>query len=356
MASVRVDVLQSGKRRYRVRVRRLGVLRTGSFGRKAEAERFAFREEERILLTGRDSFANAKARTFAELVTRYEERILRNKGKATQRNQRGQLEVWRQLFAGLTLDQVTPPIIAEAKYTLQDMGFSSATVNRYLAVLSHLFARAVKEWQWCPTNPCRDVDRLAEPPGRVRYLSDGERYRLLLMCKASRCRFLYPVAVLSLSTGMRKGEAVGLTWDRVDLERGRVYLTKTKNKAARSLPLLGEALGIMRKLNEERDPIMSCCFPSAEADRPVDFRSAWRLAVKRARLDDFRFHDLRHSAASYLAMQGATLMEIADVLGHKTLNMVKRYSHLTENHTTQVVQRMNAKYLPEKGASHAGSR
>lgn len=349
MASMKIERLKSGQRRYRVRVRRLGELCTGSFRRKEEALRFAAREEERILLAGRDPFANAAARTFAMLADRYEERTLRRKQPSTQRVQRGQLAVWRDLFDGLTLGQITPPVVAEARHTLEQLEFSPGTVNRYLALLSHLFSRAVKEWRWCPTNPVKDVDRLREPPGRVRFLADGERARLLLMCRSSRSRFLYPVVVLALSTGMRKGEVAGLVWERVDLERGMVFLDRTKNGQRRSLPLVGEALALMQRLYAERDPAVCHCFPSDEADRPLDFRSAWQRAVQRARVENFRFHDLRHSAASYLAVQGATVAEIAEVLGHRTLSMVKRYSHLTESHTAKVVRRMNERYLPFKG-------
>jgi integrase len=80
---------------------------------------------------------------------------------------------------------------------------------------------------------------------------------------------------------------------------------------------------------------------SGKQDKPTDIRDAWLKAVERAGLEDFKFHDLRHTAASYLAMNGASLLEIAEILGHKTLQMVKRYAHLADSHTAQVVERMN---------------
>jgi integrase len=84
-------------------------------------------------------------------------------------------------------------------------------------------------------------------------------------------------------------------------------------------------------------------FPSKNFKDPIDIRTPWETAIKRAKVSDFRFHDLRHSAASYLAMNGASLAEIAEILGHKTLQMVKRYSHLSESHTSKVVAAMNEK-------------
>ena len=88
-------------------------------------------------------------------------------------------------------------------------------------------------------------------------------------------------------------------------------------------------------------------FPGKTGDDPVDIRDAWETAVKKAKLENFRFHDCRHTAASYLAMNGATLSEIAEVLGHKTLNMVKRYAHLSEAHTMKVVESMNRRIFGE---------
>ncbi len=86
-------------------------------------------------------------------------------------------------------------------------------------------------------------------------------------------------------------------------------------------------------------------FPRTDGREPIEIRKAWYNAVETAKLTDFRFHDLRHSTASYLAMNGASLVEIADVLGHKTLQMVKRYAHLSESHVKGLLERVNAQVL-----------
>jgi len=220
-------------------------------------------------------------------------------------------------------------------------------VVRYLAVLSHCYTMVVREWGWTDDTPMRKVSKPKEPPGRVRFLSEDERAHLLAACRESRNPFLYPIVVLALSTGMRRSEIMNLTWDRVDFGCGVITLQTgtTKNNEARAVPLVVHAAEVLRELATVRRIDTALLFPAPRAEgaspRPNDIQSAWDAALKRAQIESFRFHDLRHTAASYLAMNGATLAEIAEVLGHKTLAMVKRYARLTEAHTSRVVERMN---------------
>ena len=145
-----------------------------------------------------------------------------------------------------------------------------------------------------------------------------------------------------------------LTWDDVDLNRGRITLNETKNDERRTVPLVGHALEIIKAHAKVRQLEKKNLFPSRgprsyrakqapPSTKPMDLRAPWKTALNMATIEDFRFHDLRHSAASYLAMNGASLPEIAEVLGHKTLQMVQRYAHLSESHTAKVVASMNAK-------------
>ena len=134
---------------------------------------------------------------------------------------------------------------------------------------------------------------------------------------------------------------MNLTWDDVDLHRGMAVLNETKNDETRALPITSHALELLKGLSKIRRLDTNLLFPRTDGQKPIDLRSAWDKAIKEACIEDFKFHDLRLSAASYLAMNGATLAEIAEVLGHKTLAMVKRYAHLSEQHTHAVVDRMN---------------
>ena len=136
---------------------------------------------------------------------------------------------------------------------------------------------------------------------------------------------------------------MNLTWDDVDLNRGRAILHETKNGERRALPITGHALEVLKELNKIRRIDSKLLFAGTNPNKPAELRSPWLSALKAAGIENFKFHDLRHSAASELAMNGATLAEIAEILGHKTLAMVQRYAHLSEGHTTGVVERMNKK-------------
>lgn len=179
-------------------------------------------------------------------------------------------------------------------------------------------------------------------------------------CRESRNRFLYPIVILAISTGMRKNEIRGLHWENVDLQRGLITLHETKNDERRSVPLVGHALDVLKDHAKIRRMDTTLVFPApfryGEAPKPLDIQSAWDWAIKRASIEDFRFHDLRHSAASYLIMSGASIGEVAEILGHKTLQMVRRYSHISQPHAAKVVERMNQSIFAPKAIEEGGSQ
>ena len=256
---------------------------------------------------------------------------------------------WKAELGSFSLADISPAMIAEKRdylasgITKRNTKRSSSTVVRYMAALSHAFTIAVKEWGWLEDSPMRRVTKPKEPRGRVRFLSDEERVRLLSECKKSESETLYLAVVLALSTGARRMEILGLQWQDIDLQRGFITLHETKNGERRALPLAGHALEIMKQHAKVRHVNCAFVFPSKNFKNPIDLRTPFENALKRAEITDFRWHDLRHSCASYLAMNGASLAEIAEILGHKTLQMVKRYAHLSDTHTSKVVARMNEK-------------
>jgi len=202
----------------------------------------------------------------------------------------------------------------------------------------------------------RKVTKPKEPRGRVRYLGDEERGRLLEECRKSESPDLYCALVLALSTGARRMEVLGLRWGQVDFHRRAITLLETKNGEIRSLALVGHAFELMDARAKVRRIDTDLVFPGRLRGRPVDLRASFETALKRAGIEDFRWHDLRHSAASYLAMNGATLAEIAEVLGHKTLAMVKRYAHLSQAHTTRVVEGIPGRRSPPRRPDHHQTR
>lgn len=367
MASIEKRTGLDGSNSYRVKVRLKGYpTQTATFERRTDANKWIQQTEAAIREGRHFKTTEAKRHTLAELIDRYAKEIMPHKPKEAP-YRLPQLAWWKGQLGSHTLADVSPALISECKERiasgmLADSGMfvivngerkpverrANATVLRYLSALSHVFTIAVKEWGWMDDTPMRKVTKPTLPRGRVRFLSDDERVRLLKTCKESSNPYLYTVVVLALSTGMRQGEIMGLTWDVVDLSRGRAILHETKNGERRAVAITGHALELLKKINKVRRIDSKLIFPSKEIapqkpQKPMDLRTPWETAVKKAELYDFKFHDLRHSAASYLAMNGASLAEIAEVLGHKTLQMVKRYAHLSEGHTARVVESMNQK-------------
>ncbi len=349
MANIEKRTTQEGQTTYRVKVRLKGYpSQTATFERLTDARKWAQQTETAIREGRHFKTTEAKRHTLGEMIDRYVRDIMPHKPK-NRTNRTLHLNWWKNEVGKYTLADITPAIIAEhrdklAKAMTNRGGLRSpSTVVRYMAALSHAFTIAVKEWGWLDDSPMRKVSKPKEPRGRVRFLSDDERSRLLAACKASESPYLYITVVLALSTGGRRMEVLGLRWQDVDLARGIITLHETKNGDRRILPLAGHALELMKEHAKIRHVNCDLVFPGKNFKDPVDVRTPWENALKRAEITDFKWHDLRHSCASYLAMNGASLAEIAEILGHKTLQMVKRYAHLSDAHVSKVVANMNEK-------------
>jgi len=221
---------------------------------------------------------------------------------------------------------------------------SAGAANRNLTYLRAVLAEAVR-WGWILQNPASGISKLTEPRGRVRFLSDEERQALLKACQASPSRALYPLVVAAISSGARAGELLALRWSDVDLAKGIGVIHDSKNGEARRLYFRGIALDALKDLNKVRHLKSDLVFTTDGGTRYQYYNQDFATAREAAKVADFRFHDLRHTAASYLAQSGATLLEIAEVLGHKTLQMTQRYSHLTSSHVADVVDRAMQKRL-----------
>lgn len=342
MANIEKRVASDGDVTFRVKVRLRGhPTETATFSRLTDA-RLWIQKTEAAIREGRHfKTAEAKRHTLAELIDRYIKEILPRKASKSKfsTNQSQQLNWWKAQLGPYVLSDITPARIVEARGRL---GRSPATANRYMAALSHVFTIAIREWEWIEDSPIRKISKLKEPRGRVRYLSDEERTKLIEAARNIEDPTLYTVIVLALSTGARQGELLNLNWKDVDFKRGSLTFHETKNGERRTVPLTGLAHDLLKERHSKRDKVTSLVFPSEEST-PVRVDRPFQALLAQTDIQDFRFHDLRHSAASYLAMNGASLAEIAEVLGHKTLQMVKRYAHLSEAHTSKVVASMNAK-------------
>lgn len=220
---------------------------------------------------------------------------------------------------------------------------SPATVNRYQAALSAVLTWAQrrrmtpKDWH----NPCRNLELRPERNEIVRFLSDAERAGLLAACKASKWPLLYVLVLMGITTGARRGELEGLRWCDLDLERAEATVDRTKNGDRKVLPLVPAVVEELARLRPNPEKPHELVFKSRRRpDVAYNFDPAWAKALGLAGVHRFRFHDLRHSCASYLAQSGAPLLQIAEVLGHRQLSVTKRYSHLTTRHKAELVGRV----------------
>ena len=189
------------------------------------------------------------------------------------------------------------------------------------------------------SNPARLVEAHAENNGRIRYLLDEEEVALR---KAMQDRYAnhMPSLTIALSTGMRLSEQFTLTWDAVDLERKEIKLDRTKNGSAREIPLNSDCVLAFSELARADHEPGDRIFRSARG-QAIDTPRAWfRVAVKEAKIDNFRWHDLRHTFCSRLAMAGVDIRTIAALVGHKTLQMAMRYSHLAPSHNLSAVEKL----------------
>jgi integrase len=201
---------------------------------------------------------------------------------------------------------------------------SGATVNREFSVLSHAIDTARREWDvYLPTNPCTLVRRPPQGRPRDRRLQGDEEKRLLTACRGARNKWLAHFVALAIETGMRRSELLGLLWDNVDLERRTAFLPVTKNGESRGVPLSSRAVEVLRALPSSTNGRVF-----GELTREA-LKQSFNRAARRAGITGLRVHDLRHEATSRFFEKGLNVMEVASVTGHKTLQMLKRYTHLS---------------------------
>jgi integrase len=206
---------------------------------------------------------------------------------------------------------------------------TAAAVNRPLALLRHLLRLAHEEWEAIENVPRIRLEK--EPQGRLRWLTEEEITRLLDAAAKSRNKELRAAAIVALNTGLRLGELLGLTWERVDLSRGVIRLELTKSGRRREVPLNAESYDALVTLNPKA---------AGRVFRTKSVRKAYENAVANAKLDDVNFHTLRHTFASWAVMRGVSLKELQELLGHSSLAMTMRYAHLAPERLRSAVTRL----------------
>lgn len=233
-------------------------------------------------------------------------------------------------FGDVAIDDLVPFTIERYKAKRVKDGAAPATVNRELAFLKHFFKVATSSGQ-CDrlvAAALREVPRLKEPPGRVRYLSEDERTKLL-DALANNTR-VANVAITALLTGTRQGELLGLRVEAVDLEHRELVLMKTKTNRVRRVPIHADLVPLLERLIKASKS--GFVFESRRLTRfsGGGFRASWRRLIREV-VTDFRFHDCRHDAATALRRAGVGLDVVQRVLGHANISMTTRYAHVGDD-------------------------
>jgi len=299
-----------------------------------------FKEAEALLTKRRQSVRDGKLpevkrignHSFGELTEEYLKWAERQRGYRQKRLVVNQL---KDRFCQYPLRRIDTRTLEGYQSEKLQAGKKPATVNRHIATLKHMIHKAV-DWDMVEEETLKRVRKaklLEENNRRLRFLSHEEAQALINACDDH----LKPVVIMALNTGARKEEILGLKWDNVDLKHGFILLDQTKNGERREVPINQTLRGTLGRIVRRVD-VPYVFYDAKTGKRYSNLRRSFESACKRAKIRDFRFHDLRHSFASQLVMAGVDITTVKELLGHKTLTMTLRYAHLAPSHKVKAVE------------------
>jgi integrase len=266
--------------------------------------------------------------TFAELGKEYTPYAKDNKATTTTDREKYTMRILLRTFGNKKLSEIKSLDIEQYKQ-IRRKEVKTSSVNRELALFRHMLNKAV-DWGYLEASPARRIKPFKEPKGRIRWLNDAECERLLDACRHSKSPMLYPIVLTALTTGMRKSELQSLTWDDVDFESGIITVKQTKNNEIRHIQISKDLLPVLQELSNET-PHSHYVFSKPDGTAYGNWRRSFETACRQAGIKDFRFHDLRHCFGSYLGMAGYNSYTIMALMGHKTLAMSARYTHISND-------------------------
>lgn len=209
-----------------------------------------------------------------------------------------------------------------------------ASINKNISLLKAMFKKAI-DWSMVEEDilkRVRNCKLLQENNRRLRYLTKEECKKIINSCEPH----LKPIVITAINTGMRKGEILNLKWDNVDLKNGFILLDITKNGERREIPINDTLKSILQGITRRLD--IPFVFYDNKSGKPYqDIKRSFATAVRRSKIHDFKFHDLRHTFASHLIMAGIDLTTVKELLGHKDIKMTMRYAHLAPSHKVKAV-------------------
>lgn len=250
------------------------------------------------------------------------------------RSKKGFIAQLKESFGNIQLRHLNTKLLEQFQTERTQKGNKPATVNRLMATIKHCIHKGY-QWEMLSEETLkrvRQVKLLEENNRRLRYLSQPECQALINNCQGNT----KATVVMALNTGMRKGEILGLKWDQVDLRHGFILLKETKNGERREIPINETLRGALQRILRRVD-IPYVFYDSSTGQPYQDIKRSFNTALRRAGIRDFRFHDLRHTFASHLVMAGIDITTVSRLLGHKSLTMTLRYSHLAPSHMVKAV-------------------
>jgi integrase len=336
------------------------------FDRKQEAEDWSLEIEHQIKI-GQYKFGRQGAKqTFDHLVERYIADSVLDHHKSKSDSVR-HLVYFRSRLGKYTLARLTPELLLDERKRLSELldgkgrKRSAATVNRYMASLSGILTYACRHLRWMNENPCFNLIKLKEHPHSRRILTDDEATALLTVCKESCHPYLYSIVLIAITTGMRSGEILSLTWSDVDFDKKLLHIKTSKNGRSRYVAIMDSALKTLESLCRLRDPLKPLVFASRTVFGRIDIKKPWQKALKLAGIKDFVFHGLRHHYASRGGQMGASSQQLQSQLGHSSSQMTDHYTHLEAESTRYIGESIEKKllggvYEPVRKGNYPGGR
>lgn len=292
---------------------------------------------------------SADQHTFDELIEKFLQVHSPRQKPSTQKRYITSISHLRKYFSGMTLASITPRTITDYMHQRINSGAAPGTVNREFRTLSKAMKLAHREWEWIRENPCLKVSALRESNTITRYLTHDEEVRLLDVSKEYLNGQMHDIIVIALNTGLRQSEILHLQWSNIDLFRKVLTIEKTKNNEPRTIPLNETVYGILK--TRSRVVQMSGYVLTTASGRPILRRNLMRefyKALKKAQIDNFRFHDLRHTFATRLVQAGVDVYTVAKLLGHRDLKSTQRYAHHCPESLRQFVAILDHHTTPQK--------
>lgn len=255
---------------------------------------------------------------------------------------------WIERFGDRAIDTITPGDLRKIMSQIKDdMNLSAQTINHYFGHLRAAFNQAIRDGK-TDRSPMQGFDLLKTPRGRLRFLTEGEEQRLREVMLSSHFR-LVRFAIL---TGLRREEQFSLEWANIDLKNKVLTIPRSKHGDTRHVPLSDEAIETLKAIRMETQVMSPWCFPSQNPTTHIDAQNFYKRiylpALEKAGIKGIVWHTLRHTCASRLVMAGVDIRTVQEIMGHKTLTMTMRYSHLSEGHLNEAINRISKGEFSER--------